>query len=92
MGNSVNPTGNPLYAYKFSRDASGKPVFTVAGQTARVFTSKSVPTITSRPSSYCVEYTLLILYRQQWGPWLRNCEIDPPTSNHSANVSSGLVG
>lgn len=43
----INPSGDSLYAYKFSRDGNGNPVFTQAGKTARVFTSKSVPTVTS---------------------------------------------
>lgn len=37
-----------LFAYKFSRDGNGKPVFTQAGVSDRVFTSKSVPTVTSK--------------------------------------------
>ncbi|KAG4438082.1 hypothetical protein IFR05_006448 [Cadophora sp. M221] len=43
----INPSGMGLYAYKFSRDSNGKPVFTQAGVSDRVFTSKSVPTVTS---------------------------------------------
>lgn len=45
----INPSGMGLYAYKFSRDGNGKPVFTQAGVSDRVFTSKSVPTVTSKP-------------------------------------------
>lgn len=43
----INPSGDSLYAYKFSRDGNGKPVFTQAGKSARVFSGKSVPTVTS---------------------------------------------
>ncbi|KAI9048154.1 hypothetical protein LZ554_007949 [Drepanopeziza brunnea f. sp. 'monogermtubi'] len=43
----INPSANSLYAYSFGRDGNGKPVFTLAGKSARSFTSKSVPTVTS---------------------------------------------
>ncbi|CZS88993.1 uncharacterized protein RCO7_04645 [Rhynchosporium graminicola] len=43
----INPSGMGLYAYKFGRDGTGKPVFTQAGVSERFFTSKSVPTVTS---------------------------------------------
>jgi len=36
-----------LYAYAFSRDANGKPVFTLAGKSALTFDGQSVPTVTS---------------------------------------------
>lgn len=42
-----NPSGDALYAYKFGTDASGKPVFKLAGKSALTFAGKSVPTVTS---------------------------------------------
>jgi hypothetical protein len=42
-----NPAGDSLYAYKFSRDGNGKPVFTKAGATAKTYVGKSAPTVTS---------------------------------------------
>jgi len=44
---SFNPAGDSLYAYSFSRDGNGKPVFTQAGKTAKTYVGKSAPTITS---------------------------------------------
>jgi hypothetical protein len=64
---SLSPAGNPedyLYAYKFSRDNNGNPLFTLAGKSARTFAGESVPTVTSRSISVFSITLYLPIYRQ----------------------------
>ncbi|KAK4207364.1 hypothetical protein QBC37DRAFT_327498, partial [Rhypophila decipiens] len=40
-------SGGPVYAYKFGRDGSGKPVFTQAGKSAQAFSGWNSPVVTT---------------------------------------------
>lgn len=41
------PSGDALYAYRFGKDSSGKPLFTLAGKTALTFAGRGIPVVTS---------------------------------------------